>query len=195
MTVPTRFARPEEMAEVQALVRAAYTPWIDIIGAEPGPMHDDYASKIAAKQVHVMADHDTGIFACKVLIPMTNVVLLDNIAIRPDMQGKGWGRRMMESSEFIARHYGFTRMRLYTHAKMTSNIAIVAARPQGIFILTHMNCTTGTMMMVKIGARTRIGMTCWNRTSIPATIIITPRATSALVATPHFGDSSCRSII
>ncbi len=124
MTVPTRFARPEEMAEVQALVRAAYTPWIDIIGAEPGPMHDDYASKIAAKQVHVMADHDTGIFACKVLIPMTNVVLLDNIAIRPDMPGKGWGRRMMESSEFIARHYGFTRMRLYTHAKMTSNIAM-----------------------------------------------------------------------
>ncbi|MBY4893906.1 GNAT family N-acetyltransferase [Rhodobacteraceae bacterium N5(2021)] len=123
MTIPIRKARPEDAKVITALVRAAYTPWIDEIGATPGPMLDDYAKLVAEKWVGVSED-DNGIFTVMVLLDQGDTLLLDNMAVRPDMQGKGWGRRLLESADTIASEAGFSRIRLYTHEKMKSNIAM-----------------------------------------------------------------------
>ena len=50
--------------------------------------------------------------------------LLDNIAILPEGQGKGYGRALIEFAEAEARRRGFAEIRLYTHEMMTENIAL-----------------------------------------------------------------------
>ena len=118
-----RKATPADTKAVTALVLAAYAPWVPIIGVEPGPMHDDYAAAIAAGQVEVLERPD-GIDAVLVLIPQPDAMLLDNIAVAPAAQGRGLGQRLMAWAEDAARAAGLPRMRLYTHEKMASNIAL-----------------------------------------------------------------------
>ena len=59
-----------------------------------------------------------------VLLPEPDHLLLDNIAVRPDRQGQGLGRRLIAFAEEQARRLGHSEVRLYTHEKMTENIAL-----------------------------------------------------------------------
>lgn len=118
-----RMAMPGDAAAVSALVMAAYAPWVPIIGAEPGPMRDDYTAAIAAGQVSVL-DRGHGIEAVLVLIPQPDALLLDNIAVAAEAQGRGHGKRLMLWAEDQARASHLPKMRLYTHEKMASNIAL-----------------------------------------------------------------------
>jgi GNAT superfamily N-acetyltransferase len=54
--------------------------------------------------------------------------LLDNIAIRPEQQGRGFGRLLLDFSEAEAARRGWNTITLYTNALMADNIAIYAAR-------------------------------------------------------------------
>ena len=94
-----------------------------MIGAVPGPMLDDYAGAIGKGFVQVL-DGPRGIEALLVLIPLPDALLLDNVAVSPDARGRGHGRRLMQEAERAAQARGYTRIRLYTHEKMTSNIAL-----------------------------------------------------------------------
>lgn len=122
MTIPGRKARPEDAPAITALVHATYAPWVDVIGKTPGPMLTDYAQMIADHFVTVRED-DAGLREVSVLIRQDDAVLIDNIAVRADLQGRGIGRMMIESAEINARMYGFPRTRLYVHEKMERNIA------------------------------------------------------------------------
>ena len=119
LNVKLRRAVAADLPDIEAIVRAAYAPWIDIIGAKPGPMLDDYASLIAKEQVTVL--HATRIEAVLVLIPLDDALLLDNVAVAPDAQGKGHSRRLMNWAESQAIDFGYDLIRLYTHEKMQSN--------------------------------------------------------------------------
>jgi GNAT superfamily N-acetyltransferase len=118
-----RRARREDQAAVEAIVRAAYSVYLDRMDQPPGPMLDDYAALIAAGSVSVV-DDENGIGAFLVLLPQTGYLLLDNIAVRPDRQGTGLGRRLIAFAEDTARRLGFSEIRLYTHEKMVENIAL-----------------------------------------------------------------------
>jgi glutathione S-transferase len=118
-----RPARPEEAGAVRELVRAAYAPYVPRIGKEPGPMGDDYAARIAAGQVWVL-DDAAGIAAVLVLEERPDGFLLDNIAVAPGRQGSGLGRRLIAFAGQQARRRGWGEIRLYTHVKMTENIAL-----------------------------------------------------------------------
>jgi ribosomal protein S18 acetylase RimI-like enzyme len=119
-------ARPEDRAAIEAIVNAAYAIYVERIGKPPGPMLDDYAGLIADGMVSVLADTDGTIAAVIVLVPQPDHLLLDNIAVRPDRQSRGLGRRLIEFAEDEARRLGFAELRLYTHEKMTENIALYA---------------------------------------------------------------------
>jgi GNAT superfamily N-acetyltransferase len=119
-----RRARPENRAAVEAIVHAAYAVYVDRIGKPPGPMLDDYARLIADGAVSVFEDADRTMAAIIVLVPQPDHLLLDNIAVRPDRQGHGLGRRLIAFAENEARRLGYTELRLYTHQKMTENIAL-----------------------------------------------------------------------
>ena len=118
-----RPAQPDDRAAVEAIVAAAYSVYIERIGKPPGPMLDDYARLIEAGAVSVFAA-DGAIAALIVLLPKTDHLLLDNIAVRPDRQGQGLGRRLIAFAESEARRLGYAELRLYTHRAMTENIAL-----------------------------------------------------------------------
>ena len=119
-----RTARPDDRAAVEAIVEAAYSVYVERIGKPPGPMLDDYAKLIEAGAVSLLDDPDGAIAALIVLLPQPDHLLLDNIAVRPDRQGKGLGRRLVAYAEAEARRLGYGELRLYTHEKMTENIAL-----------------------------------------------------------------------
>ena len=119
-----RTARPDDRAAVEAIVEAAYSVYVERIGKPPGPMLDDYAELIEAGAVSVIEDGDGAIAALIVLLAKPDHLLLDNIAVRPDRQGRGLGRRLVAFAEAEARRLGHAELRLYTHATMTENIAL-----------------------------------------------------------------------
>ena len=118
--------RPATLSDVHAvedLVRRAYTPYVDRIGREPGPMLDDYAALIGDGRVHLI-DQDDAIQAIVVLIPEHDALLLDNVAVAPDAQGAGLGRTLLQFAEQSAKAAGYRRIKLYTNEAMTENIAL-----------------------------------------------------------------------
>ena len=119
-----RPARTEDRAAIEQVVNGAYAVYIPRIGKPPGPMLDDYAQLIAAGAVSVLEEPAGTVAAIVVLSPKPDHLLLDNIAVRPERQGRGLGRRLIEFAEAEARRRGFAELRLYTHEKMVENIAI-----------------------------------------------------------------------
>ncbi|MDP4510911.1 GNAT family N-acetyltransferase [Nonomuraea turcica] len=115
-----RLAGPEDRAGVEQLVHAAYEPWIEVIGMRPVPMEADYGALIEAGRVHVTDDFQGLI----VLVPEDGVLLVDNVAVRPESHGKGIGRELLAYAEEEARRLGLPALRLYTNVKMASNIAL-----------------------------------------------------------------------
>jgi ribosomal protein S18 acetylase RimI-like enzyme len=119
-----RRAQPEDRAAVEAIVRDAYAIYIERIGKPPGPMLDDYAALIADGAVNVLEEAGGTMAAIIVLWQKPDHLLLDNIAVRPDRQGSGLGRRLIAFAEAEARRLGHAELRLYTHETMTENIAL-----------------------------------------------------------------------
>jgi ribosomal protein S18 acetylase RimI-like enzyme len=119
-----RPAEPADRAAIETIVRAAYAVYIPRIGKPPGPMLDDYGQLIADGAVSVIEEAGEEIAALIVLLPKPDHLLLDNIAVRPDRQGKGFGRALIEHAEREARRLDFREIRLYTHEKMTENIGL-----------------------------------------------------------------------
>jgi ribosomal protein S18 acetylase RimI-like enzyme len=108
-----------------ALVEAAYAPWIAVIGRRPGPMDDDYASRIAASEATVAVDSDgERILALLVTENRRDHLLIDNIAVSPAAQGRGLGSALLAEAARQARAQGLPLLRLYTHAMMDTNIAL-----------------------------------------------------------------------
>jgi GNAT superfamily N-acetyltransferase len=121
-----RRAQPTDRAAVEQIVRDAYSMYIERIGKPPGPMLDDYGALIAEGVVAVCEGSDGTLAALIVLLPKPDHLLLDNIAVRPDRQGRGLGRQSIAFAEAEARRLGHAELRLYTHQKMTENIALYA---------------------------------------------------------------------
>lgn len=122
-----RPARPEEADTVRQVVLAAYQHYVAAIGRAPAPMLDDYPARIAANQAWVLEDAG-GIAGVLILEDGPDCFLLDNIAVRPDRQGSGFGRRLLDFAEAQAARAGWNAIELYTNALMTQNIAIYTAR-------------------------------------------------------------------
>jgi len=118
-----RPAQTGDADAVSAVVDAAYQHYIARIGKPPGPMLDDYAPRIADGQAWVLEDEGR-IAGILVLEQTAAGLLLDNIAVLPEFQGKGFGRTLIDFAEAEARRRGCGSIELYTHALMTENIAL-----------------------------------------------------------------------
>ena len=121
-----RPATAQDRAAVEAIVDAAYSIYVERIGKAPGPMLDDYARLIDEGSVSVFEMPDGVIAALIVLLPQADHLLLNNVAVHPDHQGRGLGRRLVAFAESEARRLGYAELRLYTHQRMTENIALYA---------------------------------------------------------------------
>jgi ribosomal protein S18 acetylase RimI-like enzyme len=134
-----RLATIADCDRVEAIVTAAYSPYIPQIGRKPGPMEDDYTALIQQQAVRVLED-ELQIKAVLVLIPEAATLLLDNIAVDPAFQHQGIGRRLLVFAEQTAREAGLSAIRLYTNQAMTENIALYTRIG---YVETHRGTTNG----------------------------------------------------
>ena len=118
-----RPAQLSDLPAIEAIITAAYGPYVARIGRPPGPMLDDYRAQIDAGRVHVI-EHDGTVQGLLVLIPQPGALLLDNVAVAPAAQGLGLGRHLLQLAETTARSAGYRTIKLYTNAAMTENIAL-----------------------------------------------------------------------
>jgi GNAT superfamily N-acetyltransferase len=116
----------DDTASVAACVRAAYAGYVERIGREPAPMGADYEALITAGAVWVA--HDAGdVVGVLVLHALGDALLIENVAVRPDRQGRGLGRALMRFAEEHARRAGLSEVTLYTNARMTENLRFYPA--------------------------------------------------------------------
>jgi ribosomal protein S18 acetylase RimI-like enzyme len=112
----------EDVSAIESIVRTAYQHYIARIGQPPGPMTDDYHAQVASGNVWVLV-LDGEIVGLVVLVPEPGYMLLENIAIAPNKQRLGFGRRLIEFAEARSRQCGYREIRLYTNELMQENLA------------------------------------------------------------------------
>jgi len=92
-------------------------------------MLDDYTALISDGRVSVFEEADRTMAAIIVLLPEPDHLLLDNIAVRPDRQGRGLGRRLVAFAEDEARRRGYAEVRpLHAREDDREHRAVYAAR-------------------------------------------------------------------
>jgi ribosomal protein S18 acetylase RimI-like enzyme len=128
---------------VAALVNAAYRHYVERIGMLPRPMTDDYAEVIANHRVTVAESHGA-IVGVVVLAVDGEGFLIDNVAVDPAHRGKGLGKALLALAEAEARRAGFDSIYLYTHEKMTENLAIYSR----IGYVEYDRCSLGEFSLV-----------------------------------------------
>lgn len=118
--------RPATAADVPRLtelVQAAYGHYVERLDGLPRPMTDDYADVVRSHRVTI-AERDGEIVGLIVLGVGDEGFVIDNVAVDPSHQGSGIGRSLLEHAEVAARRAGFDSIYLYTHERMTENLAL-----------------------------------------------------------------------
>ncbi|MBC9730794.1 GNAT family N-acetyltransferase [Streptomyces sp. TRM68367] len=117
-----RQAGAADVPAVAALTDAAFRHYVERIGVVPVPMEADHAANVAAGKVFVTEEPGTGRLTGLVVIEAReDHLFLDVIAVHPDAQGKGAGRRLLAFVDARARALGLPEVRLYTNAMMWEN--------------------------------------------------------------------------
>ena len=145
-----RAATVVDVPAIRRIVERAYGGYVARIGKPPGPMLDDYTARVAEGVVQVL-EAEGRIVGVLVLIPAADHLLLDNVAVEPQAQGRGYGRLLVAAAEAEARHAKLPELRLYTHELMTENIALYL---QLGFVETHRGEQAG---YARVFMRKRIG--------------------------------------
>ena len=116
-----RQATATDLPAIQEVISAAYEKYLSRMDRPPAPMLRDYAPAIEAGALWVAGDPVAGIIT---LLLTGGTLLIENLAVRPEAQGTGLGRALMDFAELRARRIKVTRLALYTHVVMTENQAI-----------------------------------------------------------------------
>ena len=122
MRVPIRKADARDVAVIERIVERAYEGYVPRIGRRPAPMDQDYAERVAAARVFVW--DAGGVKGVLVLVPASDHLLIENVAVEPRSQGQGIGRRLLDHAECEAAALGLDEVRLYTNAAMSENLAL-----------------------------------------------------------------------
>src|SRR5215831_2585856 len=96
-----RAATAADVPAIADIVEQAYRHYIARMGKPPEPVLDDYAARVLEGVVSVLEDA-AAIAGVIVLLPTTNYLLLDNVAVFPLRRG-------------------YHEIRLYTHQTMVEN--------------------------------------------------------------------------
>jgi len=119
--VNIQVAKSSHQYAISECVDASYSMYIERMGKKPAPMVTDYTEFISKGLVHVAVDREE-LKGLIVLIPKTNYLLIENVAVHPSFQGQGIGRELIEFGIEFARKANFKEVCLYTNELMTENL-------------------------------------------------------------------------
>lgn len=125
MHILIRRATLADTENIQNLIQIAYAPWAAMTGCNPLPT----LTHTEIRETHIVDLLEDGGQLCGVieLVPEDDYLLIENIAVHPNQQGKGLGHLLLEHAETSACVLGFVEIRLYTNAAFTSNLIFYAA--------------------------------------------------------------------
>jgi GNAT superfamily N-acetyltransferase len=115
-----RLATIDDLASIVDCVRMAYSKYIPRIGREPAPMLADYKTQLEQGIIWVLVEDD--VRGLLVAFPEENDYFIENVAVRPDFQGRGYGTALMNFAEEQAKALHLPEIRLYTNIAMTENL-------------------------------------------------------------------------
>ncbi|MDQ7092243.1 GNAT family N-acetyltransferase [Desulfosporosinus sp. PR] len=118
-----RKAKTSDEAAVVSCIQKSYQKYIVRIGKKPGPMLDDYLALILDGNVFC-GEFGEEIAGVLVLKKFDGYMLLENVALLPEFQGKGFGKQLIAFAEHYSSENNYQEIRLYTNVKMTENIEI-----------------------------------------------------------------------
>jgi ribosomal protein S18 acetylase RimI-like enzyme len=115
MATNLRRATLADAATIRDLTRLAYAKWVPLIGREPKPMTVNYDRAVVDHMIDLY-EVDGEAVALVEVVPQAQHLLIENIAVRPDHQGRKIGDLLLSHAEllhaqFIWLNCGFTQMR------------------------------------------------------------------------------------
>jgi ribosomal protein S18 acetylase RimI-like enzyme len=118
-----RQATSGDAPSIRACVRAAYAVYERRLDRPPAPLSADVESEIDRGLVYLLEEQGEtrGLI---VLIEDGEGLLVENVAVAPEHQGRGLGRQLLSFAEAHARQHGLKAVHLYTNALMTENIEL-----------------------------------------------------------------------
>ena len=109
------------MAAIRAIVEAAYAMYFPRIGRSPAPVSADYPALVDAGEAWVGIE-DEQVVGVLVFRPGNDAVILENVAVDPSFQRRGYGRALIEFVERQALELGLAEVTLYTNEAMVENL-------------------------------------------------------------------------
>ncbi len=107
--------------EIIAFQEAAYDRNRAVLGVEPLPLKWNYDAIFAETEVWCIRDKSR-LVGVLILRPREDDLYLESVATLPEMQGAGFGNKLLDATEFRARDWGYRYIRLCTGEKLTQNV-------------------------------------------------------------------------
>ena len=117
-----RRARPADATAIRDLVHDAYAGSVALLGRTPMPMLADYDEAVRTHEVWVL--DGAGVAGVLELIAEPDQLWIENVAVAPAVQGRGYGRRLLGHAETRARELGLRAIGLLTNERYLDNIAM-----------------------------------------------------------------------
>jgi GNAT superfamily N-acetyltransferase len=115
----------EDAAAIRDLTRAAYAKWVALIGREPLPMQADYRRAVAEHAIDLLIDGGALVGLIETILRPDHL-WIENVAVAPERQGRGYGRLLLAHAEKRAAEAERFEIRLLTNQAFAANLALYA---------------------------------------------------------------------
>jgi ribosomal protein S18 acetylase RimI-like enzyme len=115
-----------DVAAITALTRSAYAKWVPLIGREPLPMKANYSVAIARHRFDLLFV-DSDLAGLIETLLRDDDLLIENVAVAPNFQKRGFGRNLIARAEQVAAQAGRRYVRLYTNSRFAENLRFYAS--------------------------------------------------------------------
>jgi GNAT superfamily N-acetyltransferase len=147
-----RPACPEDAAGIRDLTRAAYAKLVALIGREPLPMQANYDRAVREHAIDLLIV-GTELMGLIETIARPDHLWIENVAVAPDRQGRGYGRLLLAHAEKRAAEAGRDEIQLQTNAAFVANLALYAKLGYAVDRTEPFRGGTAVYLSKRIGAR------------------------------------------
>jgi ribosomal protein S18 acetylase RimI-like enzyme len=121
--VAIRPAVAADAAGIRELTRAAYAKWVALIGREPLPMQADYERALREHEIDLLTIGGDLAGLIETIVHPDHL-WIENVAVAPERQGRGYGRLLLAHAERRATAARRGEIRLKTNAAFAANLAL-----------------------------------------------------------------------
>ena len=118
-----RRATEADAPSITELVADAYRHYEPLIGRTPMPMLIHYEEAVRTHDVWVLEANGSLVGIIE-LEPRPDHLWIENVAVAPRWQGRGFGRLLLEHAEAEARGHGLEELGLLTNERYLDNITM-----------------------------------------------------------------------